>query len=187
MALKQFSTKQIIFLTIMGALLFVMDFLVSGISIITGVPGTGGLVNTIFFVALATIGGIIVRRFGSYTLMAFIYGVLAIPNSTFGPPGAYKILIAVFLGIVADVIIFAFRYRNIGYYFSLTIANMLSIPVGLFTYKYLDLPGADELAKALWILIIIYGIESIIGAWIGIKLYDKKISKMNVVKQIISD
>ncbi len=184
MALKHFSTKQIIFLAIIGALLFVMDFFVSGISTIVGVPFVGGLINTLFFVGLATIGGLIVRRFGAYTLMAFIYGVLAIPNNTFGPPGVYKIIIVLFLGLVADIIIFAFGYRVIGYYFSLTIANVLGIPVGLFTFRYLNFPGADELAKIIWLLMIIYAVESIIGAWVGIKLYEKKISKMNVVRQI---
>ena len=182
--LKRFTTKQLVFVALVGAALFVIDLLVSGISAATGVAGAGGLINAIFFVGLATIGGLVVKKFGSYTIMAFIYGVLAVPTLAFGPPGVHKIFLAILLGLIADTVILLFRYRQIGYYFSLTIANVLGLPVMLFAFVYLGLPGADALRQALWFLMGVYAVESVIGAWLGILLYNKKISKMGIVQQI---
>ncbi|MDO8661486.1 MAG: hypothetical protein Q7K43_06355, partial [Candidatus Woesearchaeota archaeon] len=110
-----FSVRELVVLAIFGAGLFVLDLLVSGITAVIGVPGTGGLVNTVFFVAFATIGGKIVKRFCTYTLMTLVYGVLASPTSVFGHPGVYKIFIVVFIGLIADIIILLCKYRPVGY------------------------------------------------------------------------
>lgn len=188
MALKQFSTKQIIFIALMAALLFALDLaLVSGIDAAVGIPGTGVLVDSLLFVSIATIIGLTVRKFGTYTWLAFIYSVLTVPTNLLGPPGIYKLILGLILGLIADIVVIIFKYKKIGYILSLTIANTLLIPFMLFALKFLKLPGADELAKLLWFFIGIVVIESIIGAWIGIKLYDNKISKIKVVKQITSE
>ncbi len=181
-----FSVRELIVLAIFGAGLFVLDLLVSGITTVIGVPGTGGLVNAIFFVGLATIGGKIVKRFGTYTLMTLVYGVLASPTSVFGPPGVYKIFIVVFIGLIADIIILLCKYRPVGYYLGLAISNVLSIPIGLYTLIFLGLPGADALQKALFILMPIYFLESLIGAWLGLWLYEKRIKNLAVVRQLSS-
>jgi len=182
--LKSFSTKQLIFIALMGAILFVMDLAVSGISVAIGIPGAGGLLNTIFFVALATIGGRVIKKFGAFTMMALIYAILAVPNTTFGPPGLYKIPLALFIGLLADCIAAGFNYSNKSCYFSLPIANVLSIPLGLFAMSYLGLPGAEELAKYLWLFMGLYLVESEIGAWIGIVIYNKKLNKVRIINQI---
>ena len=183
--LHKFSTKQIIFIALMAALLFALDLaLVSGIDAAVGIPGTGVLVDSLLFVCIATIIGLTVKKFGTYTYLAFIYSLLTVPTNLLGPPGIYKLVLGLILGLIADIVVVSFKYNKIGYLLSLAIANTLLIPFMLFALRFLELPGADELAKFVWFFIALVVVESIIGAWIGIRLYDKKISKMNVVRQI---
>lgn len=183
--LKKFNTKELIFLAILGALAFVIDLvIVSGIDAATGIIGAGFLVSTVFFSMVVTAGVLIIKKFGMYTIGGFVYSVLAIPTLIIGPPGIYKIFIGTFLGLTADVTILLFRFKKIGYYFSLAVANILVLPVILYALIFLGLPGTELLADSLFFLVPVIGVESIIGSWIGIKLYEKKICKLTVVKQI---
>jgi hypothetical protein len=183
--LKGFKTKELIFIAILGAIVFAFDILfITSIEALVGIPGIGVLVDTIFVVGIATIGGLVVKKFGLFTGWSIVYSALAIPTNIIGPPGIYKLLIGLILGFVADLIVFAFKYKKVGYYLSLAIANTLCMPFILFLLLKLGLPGADQLAKAIWIFIPVAFIESLIGAWLGIRLYEKKLSKTKIVRQI---
>lgn len=183
--LKKFSVRELVFIAMIGALLFILDLSIStGIDAITGIPASGTLITTLFFVALATIGGLTIRKFGTYIGMGLIYAILATPNTVFGPPGVYKILLGLIVGIVADMIVFSSNYRKIGYYLGLTAGIIVSLPILLYFMNLLGLPGAKELSSVLWFIIGLSAVESLIGTWIGMNLYEKKISKMRIIKQI---
>lgn len=184
--LKKFTTKELIFIALLGALVFVLDFiLVVGLEAVIGIPGVGLLIDTIILIAIAVVGAKIVPKFGVFTIWALIYSVLAIPTNIIGPPGIYKIVIGLVLGLLGDVILFLFRYKNLGYYLSLTIANVLTIPFLYFFLIKLGLPGASELKSAVVYFIPIVVVEGLLGAWIGIKLYNK-IKTKRFVKQLQS-
>lgn len=185
--LKTFSISQLVFLALVGALMFVFDMLIiSGIDTATGIPGAGFVVDTVFIVALAVIAGLAVPKFGTFVIIATIYAVLAIPTPLSGPPGVYKVGIGFILGLLADVVVWLFNYRRVGYYFSLAVANALVFPVLLFALELLELPGVGELRSAFWVLLVIIVIESFVGSWLGILLFDRKVKKMKVMRRIIN-
>ena len=152
--LKRFTTKQLVLLALIAAFIFVFDMaFVSGIEAVVGVPGVGVLVDTIFVLAIATIGGLIVRKPGTFTIIILIYSTLCIPTNIIGPPGAYKLLIGLFLGLFADIVLALFHYRRLGYLISLPIANVLVFPLLLYMMIVLALPGAQELQNTIWMFI----------------------------------
>lgn len=183
--LKKFTTNEIVFISILGALVFAIDLIfVVGLEAAIGIPGVGVLIDTLVIVGIATAGGMIVKKFGVYTIWSLIYSVLATPTNIIGPPGAYKIIIGLLLGLFADLILLLFRYKKKGYYFALPIANVLVIPVLLFALITLGLPGVEELKSAIWIFIPVILIEGLIGAWLGIWFYEKKLKNKKIVQQI---
>mgnify|MGYP001610060065 CR=1 FL=1 len=111
--LKRFNVKELVVLAIFGAAVFVVDFIISTpISAAIGIPGSGYLVTSTIFVFLAVTGLLIVRKFGAFTLMAFVYSVLASFTPVFGLPPLYTILISVLSGLIGDVVVAIFRYKT---------------------------------------------------------------------------
>ena len=88
---ERFTTKQLVFLALMGAVLFLQDISISiPIYAATGIPGAGYAIIGITFVLVAIVGALVVPRFGSFTIMAFIYSVIAIPTPVYGPPACSR-------------------------------------------------------------------------------------------------
>lgn len=180
--LKRFNTRQLIFITLIGVLLFLTELFISGLSGLI-VAGSGFLLVAIFWTTIALIGGLTRKKFGTFTLMAFIYGALAIPTTVFGPPGIYKIFLALLTGFSVDLTIFIFNYKKIGYYFGAAIGQIVGLLLFVLAFILFGFPGKLELISSLWFLIPLYGIEGIIGAWIGFMIYNK-IKNKSVIKQL---
>lgn len=182
--LKGFSTKQLTFIALVAAAFFVFDLVfVAGVEALSGIPGSGAMIDSIFFVAVATVVMIALRRFGTLTLLAGIYGVLVIPTTIMGPPGVYKIPMAILLGLIADIILHLSKYKTYGYYLALTSANVLLIPVLYYVLIALGLPGADELGAAMLPIAGIMIVESLFGVWLGLKLHSK-LKHKSFLKQV---
>ncbi len=180
-----FTVRQLVFMALLGAITFVFDLaIVSGIDASTGIPGAGFMVDTIFVVALMTIGGLVIKRFGVFSSIALIYGVLAVPTTVFGPPGVYKIVLSLVLGLVADAVVYFFKYKRIGFYSAMAIGNVFGLPLFLLALRWLGLPGSAELASAFWVIFAITVVESLIGAWLGLWLFERRIKNLAVIKQI---
>lgn len=183
--LKRFNIKNLVLIALLAAFMFIVDmFIVAPINTISGVHGMGFLVDVIFINALVTIFALILRRFFSVTLLYTLFGLLVIPTAILGPPTPFKIVLGFIIGIVADIIIWAFRYKRIGFLLGVAIANALSYPIGYFVALALGIPGTDALGKVVWFLTIAVLLLGILGDWIGIKLYEKKLSKTSIVKQL---
>lgn len=183
--LQRFSTKQLIFLALIGAILFIMDLVISTvIDAVTGMQGAGYLVIGIFFIMIAVIGGLIIPKFGVFALMALIYALLAIPTNVFGPPGILKVPIAFIVGLIIDLIIYSFKYKKSGYYLGAIIGNVLSLILFVWTFLLLGLPGIESLMPYLWSFSILYGIEAVIGTWLGYIIFNKKLKNLKIIKQI---
>jgi hypothetical protein len=181
---KKFSTKELVFLALIGAIVFAFDLIiVSGIDAMIGVAGSGMMIDTIFVIAITIIGGLVVRKFGAYTLLSFIYTLLAVPTNIVGPPGLYKVAIGIIMGLFADIIILLFKYKPVGCYLCLPLANALAFPVLLYTMIAMNLPGTDALMKYVWVFLGISFVEGLIGAWLGMKLYER-IKNRQIIKQI---
>jgi len=143
------------------------------------------MINSIYWFAIAVIGALTVKKFGSATILGFVYALLATPTPLFGPPGIYKIVLGISLGLVVDIIALIFRYRNIAYYIAPVIGNILSVFELILAYKLLGLPGAEQIIAILPYMLLILSVEALIGGWLGIKIYNK-IKDKRIIRQIQS-
>jgi hypothetical protein len=185
--LKSFTTKQLIFIALMSAFMFVGDFiLAAGIVVVTGIPLSGGIISLIFISFIYVTILLTVRKFGTATLIALIYTALASPTSSFGPPGFYKIMIGVVLGLVVDIILSYGKYKKWAFYLSIFFGFMIVAPVMWGMLVLLNLPGAEDLGNILLIFMLIQGVEALIGCWLARLVYNKKLSKLKIIKQISS-
>ena len=181
--LKKFSTKELVFIALIGTLLFLMElFIVAALGVIFG-AGVGFLAVAVFWTAIAIFGGLVVRKFGTFTMMAFIYSVLAIPTTVFGPPGIYKIIPATLVGFLVDVSVSALRYRKAGYYLGAIVGQVVGLLLFAVAFLLLGFPGQAELFASLWFLIPLYAVEALLGCWIGI-LVNNKLKNKKILRQI---
>lgn len=180
---KSFKTKELIFIALSGAIIFAVAFLIgAGLIAATGTPLVGGLINTLFLAALLVICLLTLRKFGTATLIMFVLSVLAIPTATFGPPGIYKIAVALFLGLFADTLLYLGKYKKGTYYLTIILGFIILPLVQLFFMVLLNLPGVDKVKELILILIGVYAIEALIGTWLGFLMY-KKIKNKSFVRQ----
>jgi hypothetical protein len=182
--LKGFKTKDIILIVLLAVFMFIVDLLiVAPINTISGVHGMGFLIDVIFINALVTVSAIILKRFFSMTLLSTLYGVLVIPTMIMGPPTPFKVILGVMIGITADIVIWIFRYKKIGFILGVAIANAISYPVGYYIGLLLGVPGTEELGKVVWFLTLAVLLLGILGDWLGILLYNR-IKDKTLVRQL---
>lgn len=181
---KKFKTKELVFLALFAAFAFLIMFSIGGaINIVTGTPLMGGLVLNIVFSFLIVTALLIVRKFGTATITAVIYSALSVPTVNFGPPGVYKIFIALILGLVLDTILYAGRYKRGSYYISSGLAYLISPPLLYVALVMLRMPAAEKIAGLVIPLMAIYCVEAIIGTFIALKVYNK-IKDKKIIKQV---
>ena len=185
--MKRFTTKELVFIALMGALMFTIAFsLGAGLIAATGTPLVGGLIVNLFVAFILVLTGLTVRKFGTFTLILLIHTVLSTPTINFGPPGVYKIIIGVSLGLLVDIILLASKYKKWAYYFSAVFAFILVGPYLLWFLILLGLPGVETLSKVIYIIVAVYAVEALIGTWLAIKVYDKKLKDTRIFRQIRS-
>ena len=118
---KKISTKELIFLTLIGVMWFVLDFIIGQwMNAITGLFMIGflsAIVSGFFGVILVKIR----PRFFSFTIVLLIFGLLALPTASAGPVGFWpKVIIEVFVGLVADCWFLLTKYKTwsivVGFY-----------------------------------------------------------------------
>lgn len=177
--LKLPTPKQHAFLGMVSAISFVVAFgLGSALNVATGIPLIGGLLNGVLVSLILIIGFRTVERFLASTIMWAIFGLLAIPTATLGPPGVYKVIPALAGGIVWDVVVAVSRGRKWGYLIGGFLGAAVII-LGVFVAAvYLGLPSADKLRKALYFLLPVNGLLAVLGIWIGLKLWERRLSQV---------
>ena len=182
--LKRFTTKQLTFIALMGALIFVIAFSISvGFNIVTGTPMVGGIVANLIVVSLWVITVLVIRKFGTGILLGLIHTILSTPTANFGLPGFYKIFIGLFIGLFIDVVLYIGNYKKIAYYIGIGLGVASAIPLMFFALTLLGVPEAEKISKILISATAIYLVESLIAVWIGFKLYNK-IKNKRVIQQI---
>jgi hypothetical protein len=121
--LKGFSTKQLIFLALIGTLAFLVDVIVTySFFFATGITGIGYIVTTFLFVVVLVIGSLTIKRFGAFTIMALVYSLLMFPIQ-----GPRKIIVALIIGLVVDSILYISKYKRLGYYIAGIIGTIVTI------------------------------------------------------------
>ena len=156
--LKSFTTKDLVFAALMGALMFVLSFAFGSVlNVATGNPAASGLASTFIQATIMTIAVLMVRRFGTITLMWLVYGLLAVPTNMLGAmPAPFKILLALGIGFIFDFVVWAGNYRKWSFFAGFLAMYAVLVPATLYIYITLGLPNADVLLKSAPILFVIF-------------------------------
>jgi len=182
--LKKFTTKELVFSSLAGALMFVLSFAFgSMLNIALGNPAASGLASTFIQAIIMTLAIGIVRKFGVITLMWVIYGILAIPTNMLGSlPAILKMGLALGIGIIFDFVVFLGNYKKWSLFLGFVVMYIFLVPATLYIYYALGLPNADVLLKSAPYLFVIFLVESFIGIFVGLYIH-KKIKNKRFVRQ----
>jgi len=180
-----FETKELITIGLVGALMFVLCFIFGSIlNIATGNPGASAFITQIIQAILITILVVIFRKPGVATYMWLIYGILAIPTTLWGGlPGIYKVIMALVTGISFDTVVYLFKYKKWSFYLGGMVTYIIVIPLMIWFYYLLNVPGKEVALSLLPIMLVICVIEYVIGTFIGFKIY-KKIENKQVIQNL---
>ena len=182
---SKYSTKDFVFAALMGALMFILSFAFGSVlNVALGNPAASGFVSTFIQAIIMTIAVLMVRKFGIITLMWLIYGLLAIPTNMLGAmPAPFKIFLALGIGLIFDLVVRLGKYRKWSLFVGFIAMYAVLVPATLYIYITLGLPNADLLLKTAPILFAVFLIESFIGIFVGIKIYNR-IKEKAFVKQL---
>lgn len=183
-----FSRGELVFIGVMAAVTFGVGFaLGAGLNIATGTPMVGGLLNAVVTAALIAITVKAVRKGGTGIILWLVISALAIPTVTMGPPGAHKLLAGLFGGVVLDLTLAATKRRQWGYVLA---GGLMSLAVMLAVFAialYFGFPAADQLKKYIAYIIPINLGLGVLGTWIGVRMYDKRLYRVPFIQNIQAD
>ncbi len=182
---KKFSSKDLIVIALTAALIFSVNLLVGvGLIAATGTSLAGGLVTVVITVFIIAVPALIIRKFGFITLVLVIHGALSTPTINVGPPGAYKILVLLVLGLIMDFILVIGKYKTWSWYVGAGIGTAALVPFMLWMMTLLGLPSADRLAGFLFPFMGIYLVEALLGMWLARLTYNKKFKNSRLARML---
>jgi hypothetical protein len=170
-----------------GAISFVIMWGLGSILLMTtGLPLIGGLFSSIANAFTLIIGVCLVNRIGAATIISLTLGILTVPTLILGPPGIYKIPLTLLLGITFEVLSMAVGYRKKILPILVAITFTISVPIEYFIFRTLGFPAADKLKNILEWVMLIYFFNSLLGSWLGLRFYESKVSKLQIVQSWIA-
>jgi hypothetical protein len=184
--LEKFNIKQIVFISLMTAFLFVVDFaLGSWINSITTIPGMSSFANTITNVFVLTLAILIMRKFGGPTIIYGLYGIIALPTTLAGgAPGFWpKIPLCIISGLLFELPIILFNFKKKGFILSLPLFFIIGYGLYLPVYWLMGAPEFASMAKLFVPGVIVLILLGYVGMWLAFKLYNK-IKDKSIIKQI---
>lgn len=186
--MRPWTTKDFVVSGILAALTFALSFaLGAGIILATGIPATGGIGNIFVAVLILIIGMRIVPKFGFGALTIGLVFTFAIPTVIGGPPGVYKIINGVLIGLVADVILVLGRRARWAHILAGSIGAVVSILSVYVALVILKLPGASKLAPLLLPLAAVQAVLGAAAAWVAVQIFERRLSKLTAVQRILAD
>lgn len=173
---------------VFAALIFATAFLLgAGIIMATGIPATGGIANILAAVLVLVVGAHLVPRFGFGMLTMGLMFTLAIPTLIGGPPGAFKIVNGVLIGLVFDIILAFAGRRTWAYVVAGSLAAVTSITSIYFAMVLLGLPGVEKLQPLVLPLTLMQAVTGAVGAWLGTMIYQRRLKNLRFVRQLLGD
>lgn len=172
-----------------GIASFVIAFVLgSFLTMTTGIPLAGGLLNGILTGMVLTIGLISTNYFGSATIMWIVFSLCASITTTLGPPGIYKVVIGGIAGIIWDSIYRAAKSNSWGMYLGALLGSasiMFSLTAAL-TMGFGE--GAAEALKrykgAFYFILGVNLLVTFIGVYLGNIIYRTRLSNLQVFKNL---
>ncbi|HEX8843984.1 MAG TPA: hypothetical protein VF791_05045 [Pyrinomonadaceae bacterium] len=185
--MQKWVIKHFIISGILAAITFALAFaLGAGIILATGVPATGGIANIFVAVLVLVIGVKIVPKFGFAILTIALVFTFAIPTIIGGPPGIYKILNGLLIGLVVDIILVLGRRTRWAHILAGSFGSMISILSIYVALVILQLPGASKLAPLLLPLTAMQAVLGALAAWIGLQIFERRLSKLGSVQRLMA-
>lgn len=184
----RWATKHFVLSGILAALTFVAAFaLGSGIILATGIPATGGIANIFLAVLIVMVGAQIAPKFGFATLTVGLVFAFAIPTIIGGPPGVYKVLNGILIGLAVDLILTLGRRTRAAYVLAGSAGSMVSILSIYAALILLKLPGADRLAPLLLPLTIMQGVLGAAAAFLALQIFRRRLIHLTSVQRLMAD
>ena len=175
-----------------GVVSFIIAFsLGTVLTLSTGVPLAGGLLNGVLTAMVLTIGLKSTRFFGSASLMWLVFSGLAIMTTTLGPPGVYKVVVGLVAGLLWDAFYAGFKYKRWALYVGglvgslsimLTLIGALSLGFGVNAEQALE-----RYMGAIVVLLVINVTVTAIGIWLGDYLHRTRLSELQAFKNVKVD
>lgn len=153
----------------------------------TGIPATGGIANILAAVLVLVVGAHMVPRFGFGILTMGLMFTLAIPTLIGGPPGVFKIMNGVLIGLVFDIIVTLGARRTWAYVVGGSLAAVTSITSIYAAMVLLSLPGVQKLQPLLLPLSLLQAVTGAVGAWLGCMIYQRRLRNLRFVRQLLGD
>ena len=181
-----FTTRELIFIALMAALLFVVNFTIgAGIIAVTGIPGGSGLVTGISNLLVITFVALLIRRFGAIALLYFVYGILALPTDMAGgPPGfVWKIPLLVLASLFFELCVFLAKHKKIGFILGLPAFTLVGLVTYLFTYWVLGMPELNKALTFFPVILVALLVLGYVGMWLGFVLY-ARLKNKRLIQQI---
>jgi hypothetical protein len=184
-----------LFCVIVGFCAFIVAFVLgSAVTLTTGIPLAGGLLNGVLTSMIMTIGMLATRNKYKWsgTVMWLVFSAAAIITTTLGPPGFYKVIIGVAAGFTWDLFYRAFKYGRTGLYIGaliggIVITGLLILILQLMISgmaSHLSIGGSDyknsldRLMSYIKFLIPINMVITAIGIWLGERVFEKRLKEV---------
>jgi hypothetical protein len=148
------------------------------------IPLVGGLLSCFFEAVLTFISMYTVPRVGGPMVFATLWLAMASITPSFGPPGPWKILIGVGLGLTAEILLLVIGRSPMAYVIGITVAFSLSIPTTYAAWVLFGIPSSQQLRSYIPLLTGLYAIIAAAGAYVGSRLYESRFSRYPVIASI---
>lgn len=185
--MSKWNTTKLIAISGLVAIWIALSLVGASIQAATGIVGAAGITAMFLSPIIFVLCPLLVRKFGAATIMATIYGILALPLPVMGTPGFIpKIIIAISAGIVIDILYSFLKQRKKLFAVINGAATQLVIGYELAYFMILfKIPGTEIMTKVLLypfaFLIPICG--GAIGGYLGYLIYNK-LKNTAIVKRI---
>lgn len=139
------------------------------------IPLLGGLVSGLFDAVLIFLAVYLVPRIGAPIFFATILLALSTVTPSFGPVGAYKIVIGIALGATIELLLLIIGRTAVSYMIAVATSFALSIPFTVWAWKWFGIAGADRLESIMVVISGVYFILGFAGAYFGYVIYKKRL------------
>lgn len=153
---------------------------------ITGIPGIGSLIMCFFAPVIFAFLCLLIKKFGAATLMGLLYGILALPLPSWGPPGFLPKIFAIgIMGLAIDFVFFLFRKNEKLAAIIIGIpTNVVGILAMVGTFLLFKIPSVEKSIKILLSpLLAVMIILGLLGGWVGYIIF-KRLQNTMVIKRI---
>jgi hypothetical protein len=147
-------------------------------------PLMGGLLSAFFDSILIFTAIFLVPRLGAPLLFGVLLLTMSTVTPSFGPIGAYKVLIGIGLGVALEVLLLVLGRGKSAYVVATAVGFGLSIPMTYLAWVHFGIPGADELKPVVPMLTAAYTIIGAIGASVAAWIYTTRLSRYEAVRRL---